>query len=120
MSDNSEAIEKLAGLIYEYVDGGGGTLQSEDVEGAGQAILAAFQAAPLKFVKPKPLRWLATHEHNYEAKAFGGEYLIEGRNVGYLWWVPTFRGAGTPAATLEAAQAAAETHRLEMLAKEFE
>ncbi len=117
MTDNTEAVEKLAELLYSNME-----FEELDVK----AILAAIQADPLAYVKPKPLEWRTMTEqftrhvknhwvcestnHMYQIYDCGGYWRVQ---MGAL--VIKFDSCFT----LEAAQAAAETHRNEMLAKEF-
>ena len=58
--DNTEAVEKLAKVIGDYYE-----TQPEII---AREILAAIQADPLAYVKPKPLVWCAG-----ETKVFPGE-----------------------------------------------
>ena len=85
-----------------------------------QEILAAIQADPLAYVKPKPLEWVESGLF----KAFqSGIYLVqyEYDDKGKATWAFGINDTLiSDHPTLEAAQAAAETHRNEMLAKEFE
>ena len=103
--DNEKEVEKMERLILGLAG------KRWSWESIAKDTLAAVQVAPMEFVKPKPLVWYDTAHNNYAAKGLGGEYLIESRGHGksesWLWWTPTFRGRGTKADTLEAAQAAA-------------
>ena len=120
--DNTEAVAKLEDIVLEHED----ELYSADI--TAEAILAAFQAAPLEFVKPKPLEWV-------EGKAFVHNWLyyetlpqLEEGGYFLLLNARTLEPSGSTDAviflakhpTLKAAHSAAETHRNEMLAKEFE
>ena len=110
-----KAVDKVASIIFKET--GGVYLQ----ENAAIAVLAAIQADPLAYVKPKPLEWVFKNEC-YVAKVMGNSYVIE-EDVGdcdfelRAWSRGRHTGSLHP--TLEAAQAAAETHRNEMLAKEL-
>ena len=125
---DKEAVEKLAGIIvdslYRQDDdsrGYGPAVDSSDR--AAQAILAAIQADPLAYVKPKPLEWGPKGVGNRIANSMGYIYFAESDEdgEGTLWIKPKWGDwSFTLHPTLEAAQSAAETHRNEMLAKEFE
>ena len=116
--DNTEAVAKLAKVIFQATGGKNMPIA------AAQAILAAIQADPLAYVKPKPLEFRVDGNDELIAKTQFGLYEIQdcsefGFDVSFLpadsdVWEPI---CNEP--TLEAAQAAAETHRNEMLAKEF-
>lgn len=119
MTDNTEAVEKLAEVISD-IRGAGPTLTLDHI--AAQAILAAIQADPLAYVKPKPLEWADRSNGSLVVTAIGRVYFIEVDDDGvYALWIKKFGGSWefTFHPTLEAAQAAAEAHRDEMLAKEF-
>lgn len=67
--DNTEAIEKLGELI---LDG-----YSHTTEGAAKLILAAIQADPLAYVKPKPLEWhVSTSGMDFSANSALGRFEI--------------------------------------------
>ena len=115
--DNTEAVEKLETVLHDET---AGLLGPVTERAATKDILAAIQADPLAYVKPKPLewkeendRWVATifdvdqYIIGYDTRSIVGDYSL------------FIRGEWTPYHTLEAAQVAAETHRNEMLAKEF-
>ena len=140
MTTNTEAVEKLAGVVFktyhpsnmcaqDWDSGavlGGGNSYRKDMLRIADKVLAAIQADPLEFVKPKPLEFV----HGV-AESVAGRYVIESvlatdgeRRV--IWACnpdesdPFYMYQnGIGAKDEEAAQAAAETHRNEMLAKEF-
>ena len=117
------AIEKLAAMITINTALPYG-VDRRHFKNAAKAILAAFQASPLEFVKPKPLEWAKTSYGNPECKTIIGTYRINSATNGGYAVVIGYRVLRTVEGlsnypTLEAAQAAAETHRNEMLKKEF-
>ena len=112
--DDTEAVEKMERLILGLA---GKTWSWESI---AKDTLAAFQADPLAYVKPKPLeweeesdRWVATifdvdqYIIGYDTRSIVGEYSL------------FIRGEWTPYYTLEAAQAAAEDDRLNRLKELF-
>lgn len=123
--DNSEAIEKLEAIVLEHEN----ELYSADI--IAEKILAAFQDDLLGFFPPKPLEWVKIEPLNrhsmpeYIAKTPFGEFEVGenrpewGERKGWHAVTPTHIAIVRNASTLEAAKAAAETHRNEMLTKEF-
>ena len=117
----TEAIEKLADMLSADITHRT-SLKSLNTLLAEQ-ILAAFQADPLAYVKPKPLEWVggdgvtASKEYFTADNEMGGHYWTLEGELGCSFDLDAFDEIDYP--TLEAAQAAAETHRNEMLAKEF-
>ena len=135
MTDNTEAVEKLAEIYH--------TARYEQHECPFAAILAAIQADPLAYVKPKPLVWgpMDWDTDDYGCVVWGefssglvslsecGIYAISEFDVDKFMWTQgdlfNMRYSSYPDRvipwhpTLEAARAAAETHRNEMLAKEL-
>ena len=115
--DNPKAFEKLAENIRDYR-----TLTDDPTNsGLAKSILAAIQSDPLAYVKPKPLEWGG--DYNAGAETSFGSYSIRDTLDDRFEWAFTSRGdwdvSDCSYPTLEAAQAAAETHRNEMLKKEF-
>ena len=113
--DNTEAVEKMERLILGLA---GKTWSWESI---AKDILAAFQADPLAYVKPKPMRWIERQVSKgvlLQAHTGLGVYKIQGVTGFYVTFNDNIASDVEP--TLEAAQAAADTHRNEMLAKEFE
>ena len=124
MTDNSEAVEKLVDVMENTSDdalGSGHTILSMRI--MAQEILAAIQANPLAYVKLKPLEWEKDTRADYRklwASSVGIIYEINVGNEGGAWlYVNSVCLDIKPQETLEAAQAAAETHRNEKLLKEF-
>ena len=116
--DNTEAIEKVAKLILKAAQGVQVKGPEEWATIRAQAILAAFQADPLAYVKPKPLEW-RTDPLDVTVEVFGIEDFYSIRTLCGFYLSINGEEWGSYL-SLEAAQAAAETHRNEMLAKEFE
>lgn len=101
-TDNTEVVEKLAWIIANI------SWHDNASKAAARTILAAIQADPLEFVKPKPLEWVEENDRwvatifdvdqyiiGYDTRSIVGEYSL------------FIRGEWTPYHTLEAAQAAA-------------
>lgn len=115
MTDNTEAVEKLAEVIAGDRAVDHDTIFPSDRDLA-QAVLAAIQADPLAYVKPKPLVWLP-HSHVdylYQADVANGFYEIKDTYTPNLFELSIGsdrKGVGTKwhssHNTLEAAQAAA-------------
>lgn len=117
--DNEKAIEKLRAavdnnLTIDPTSDLGHMIMNISIAG----LLAAIQADPLAYVKPKPLVWEdAGWNHDVYARMSFGLYEIT-KKVGGIELA--FGGERIRLyRTYEAAQAAAEAHRNEMLAKEF-
>ena len=103
MTDNTAAVEKLAGILQEDERS---PLYEEYANIVAGIILAEFQRNPLAYVKPKPLEWVDQENpfNNYKflrADTSMGWYEIHGTT-----WSYNSGGSGNPP-TLEAAQAAA-------------
>ena len=118
MTDNTEAVEKLAVIIENETNG---SSWYPNVS-AAQAILAAIQADPLAYVKPKPLEWdfSSPRRARFVPSKCGMYEIVIAHNHYQLKIGATGNSSEHRHPDFEAAQAAAETHRNEMLAKEFE
>ena len=104
--DNTEAVEKLVEALDNYDP----DIMGEVYPHTLQAILAAIQADPLAYVKPKPLEWDEPDDGVFEAKGIQDYYeintLVSGFSLEYSF-DPIGEKYGNIYDTLEAAQAAA-------------
>ena len=102
MTDNTEAVEKLAEIIRND------EFDRRYAATMAKAILAAIQVDPLAYVKPKPPTWSNVGDR-WVCELFSVDYYVihydRRSSVGdYSLFI---RGIWTPYYTLEAAQAAA-------------
>ena len=75
--DNTEAVEKLDEIL-----GGFEWRCDADYEENAQAILAAIQADPLAYVKPKPLEWRQKPDR-WKTDILGVAHIIEPSDGGF-------------------------------------
>ena len=112
--DNTEAVEKLAGFITNMF-----YIKAQDAENISGEILAAIQADPLAYVKPKPLefKYEDTGFDDWSARSAFGEYRIADSMSGFALFIGKKRLGAFD--TLEAAQAAAYDDRLNRVKELF-
>ena len=84
VTDNTEAVavEKLTDILLIQYDGW-------DNHELAKAILAAIQADPLAYVKPKPLEWISKGGNRHKARFLGTCYVIEPYGDGFGLFVVT-------------------------------
>ena len=98
--DNETAVETLAEIISESAYENG-----TDCQEAARGVLASFRAAPMAYVKPKPLEWKG-EAHNTYADRGPFTYVVQ-HVTARIFEVRRNGHFVTAKITLEAAQAAA-------------
>lgn len=120
MTDKTEAVEKLAALFEDYTEQERSTgFCTTDWKG----FLAAIQADLIGYFPPKPLEWVKDI-YGWKANPADPYFIADPNMTGTDLFAlrlgpPLHYRIAENFPTLEAAQAAAEIHRIEMLAKEF-
>ena len=107
----SDAVEKLAEITEYAYDNVMDIDVTQDMicDSIAQSILAAIQANPLDYVKPKPLVWRRDDECHWVADAFGFDFypIIYDDRSTVGCYSAFIQGEWVPHPTLEAAQQAA-------------